>query len=151
MNKPDSMVEIEKQYRCIMGSENQVFEQALVMFPEETSDRWQKVADHVNGRQLDRCQVSDPENGREPCQLNLQVLWPPMTSRSTVRLGRPPTMFETITPGRGVQMKKQKLEVVTGELNAQFERLFSMRGSTPSYTTNRDDIDEFSSKYNRTF
>lgn len=122
MYKPDSMVEIEKQYRCIMGSENQVFEQALVMFPEETSDRWQKVADHVNGRQLGRCQVSDPENGREPCQLNLQVLWPPMTSRSTVRLGRPPTMFETITPGRGVQMKKQKLEVVTGELNAQFER-----------------------------
>ncbi|KAL6322661.1 hypothetical protein AAG906_015347 [Vitis piasezkii] len=140
------MVEIEKQYRCIMGSENQVFEQALVMFPEETSDRWQKVADHVNGRQLGRCQVSDPENGREPCQLNMQLLWPPMTSRSTVTLRRPPTMFETITPGRGVQMKKQKLEVVTGELNAQFERLFSMSGSTPSYTTNRDDIVELSSK-----
>ena len=100
------MVGIDKQYRWIMGDENQVFDQVLVMFPDETSDRWQKVADHVNERQLNRCQVSDIENGRESCQLNMQVLWLPITSRSTVRLHWPLMMFETITLGRGVQMKK---------------------------------------------
>ena len=129
------MVGIDKQYRWIMDGENQVFDQALVMFLDETLDRQQKVADHVNGRQLNRCQVFDIENGKESCQLNLQVLWLSITSRSMVRLHWPLTMFETITLGSGVQRKKQtprnchwvqtkkhKLKIVTGELNAQFER-----------------------------
>ena len=93
------------------------------------------VTDHVNERQLNRCKVFNLENGMELCQLNFQVLWPSITSRSTVRLHWPPTMFETITPGRGVQrkkqtprncrrvqMKKQKLEIVIGE------RMHNLRG-----------------------
>ena len=119
------------------------------MFPDETSDRWQMVTDHVNERQLNRYRVFNLENGRELCQLNLQVLWPSITSRSTVRLHWPPTMFETITPGREVQrkkqtprnrrrvqMKKQKLEIVTGELNAQFERFIVLQG-VPSHEGGR--------------
>ena len=86
-------------------------------------------------------------NGMELHQLNLQVLWPPAMLPSLVRPHRIPmfkirnlprrplAVIETLSSIRGVhrkkeavknrrrvQIKKRRLEILTGELNAEFDR-----------------------------
>ena len=119
------------------------FPQPSLLFPDNKSDRWQKIDDYVYGRQ----KVADDVNGMELHRLNLQVLWRPVMLPSPVRPHRipmfkirnlprrPQAVIETLASIRGVHrkkevvknrrrvhIKKRRLEIVTGELNAEFDR-----------------------------